>query len=157
MKVRLTIAVRWIYNPQLLAFFYPQHSKEMFLRDSSFHHRGSKDPQGISQGWLQQGFSQVKQPMVLAKQVGNCVGILVCSNFCSDFLSSFSVLRSWKSKVTHHCRVHRGLEAQRGFLFCSVEIPKLVIFESEQSGKGILYKMGNKSCRLFFALHWTWG
>lgn len=96
----------------------------MIIRDSSFHPRGSKDPQGISQGWLQQGLSQVKQPMVVAKQVENSVDTLVCSIFCWDFLFTSFVFcnhgnpRDFSSKVTHHCRVCKDLEAQRGFLQC---------------------------------------
>lgn len=79
----------------------------MIVRDSSFHHRDSKDPQGISQGWLQQGFS-------LAKQVGNCVHILVCSNFSrGSFLLHFVFCDH--GNQTHHCRVQGGLEEQGGF------------------------------------------
>ena len=128
----------------------------MIWRGSSFHHRGSKDPQGISPGWVQQGLSQAKQPAVVVKRVGKCVDILVHSIFCWDFLFSFfCVLQSWKSRWlpfkgnTHHCRAHKDLETQRGF-FHSVELLRLARTVSEP------YKLGNESFRLLFAQQWTW-
>lgn len=81
MQVKLTIVVD-LFIILTFCLFYPHHSKE---RDSSFHCRDSKDPQGISQGWLQQGLSQVKQPMVVAKQVEKCVDILSPQYFLLGF------------------------------------------------------------------------
>lgn len=88
MRVKLTIAVDGSIILRFCLFFVPQHSKDMIIRDSSFHHRGSKDPQGISQGRLQQVLFQVKQPVVVAKQVENSVDTLVRSIFLLGFFCS---------------------------------------------------------------------
>lgn len=135
----------------------------MIIRDSSSHQRGSKGPQGISQGWLQQALSQVKQPTVVAKQVEKCVDILVRSIFLLGFffVRFFCVPRSWKSmwfpsEGDTPLQSTQGPRSTEGD-FCSVEVLRMGLIESEQPGKAMPYKLGKENFRPVFALRWTWG